>query len=104
MVKYLTSIERTHSMSHFNNKKTKNSYCVCSPLLPQESALEEMVQQVGVMVGFVSKPKVIRDGHAAMCILRPPSAKELSQETKKAAAPQANAVDSADQTEGKFSA
>lgn len=37
-----------------------------------------MVQQIEVMVGFVSKPKVIRDGQAAMCILRPPSKKELS--------------------------
>uniref|UniRef100_A0A8C6SYH8 Mitochondrial translational initiation factor 3 n=1 Tax=Neogobius melanostomus TaxID=47308 RepID=A0A8C6SYH8_9GOBI len=27
--------------------------------------------------GFVSQPTVIRDGQAAMCILRPPSAKEL---------------------------
>lgn len=33
-------------------------------------------------VAFVSKPKVIRDGQAAMCILRPPSAKELSQQAK----------------------
>lgn len=41
-----------------------------------------MVQQVGVMVGFVSKPKAIRDGRAAMCILRLPSAKELSQKGK----------------------
>lgn len=38
------------------------------------------------MVGFVSKPKVIRDGQAAMCILRPPSAKELSQKGKSSAA------------------
>lgn len=44
-----------------------------------------MVQQMGIMVGFVSKPKVIRDGQAAMCILRPPSAKELSQKNKAAA-------------------
>lgn len=41
---------------------------------------------MGVMVGFVSKPKVIRDGQAAMCILRPPSAKELSQIRKSSAA------------------
>lgn len=109
MVTYLTSIVRTHSMSNFdfkkNQKKPKNSYCVCSPLPPQESALEEMVQQLGVTVGFISKPKVIRDGHAAMCILRPPSAKELSQkEKKKAAAPQPDTVNSTDQTEGKSSA
>lgn len=35
-----------------------------------------------MMVGFVSKPKAIRDGQAATCILRLPSAKELSQEGK----------------------
>ncbi|KAG7999269.1 Translation initiation factor IF-3 [Nibea albiflora] len=45
--------------------------------------LEEMVQQIEVMVGFVSKPQVVRDGRAALCILRPPSAKELSQKGKK---------------------
>ncbi|XP_061668042.1 translation initiation factor IF-3, mitochondrial isoform X2 [Syngnathoides biaculeatus] len=44
--------------------------------------LEQMVQQMEVMVGFVSKPKVIREGQAAMCILRPPSAKELSKRDK----------------------
>ncbi|KAE8286721.1 Translation initiation factor IF-3, mitochondrial [Larimichthys crocea] len=48
-----------------------------------DTTLEEMVQQMGVMVGFVSKPKVVRDGRAAMCVLRPPSAKELSQKGKK---------------------
>lgn len=45
-----------------------------------------MVQQMGVMVGYVSKPKVIRDGQAAMCILRLLSAKELSQKEKNKAA------------------
>lgn len=91
-------IPHIHSNFDFKN-------CVRSPLLPQDSALEEMVQQLGVTVGFISKPKVIRDGHAAMCILRPPSAKELSQkEKKRAAAPQPDTVDSTDQTEGKFSA
>ncbi|TKS76369.1 Translation initiation factor IF-3, mitochondrial [Collichthys lucidus] len=48
-----------------------------------DTTLEEIVQQMGVMVGFVSKPKVVRDGRAAMCVLRPPSAKELSQKGKK---------------------
>ncbi|XP_054474778.1 translation initiation factor IF-3, mitochondrial [Anoplopoma fimbria] len=47
-----------------------------------DTTLEQIVQQMEVMVGFVSKPKTIRDGHAAMCILRPPSAKELSQNKK----------------------
>lgn len=41
-----------------------------------------MVQQMEVMVGFVSKPKVTREGQAAMCVLRPPSAKELSKRDK----------------------
>lgn len=40
------------------------------------------MQQMEAMVGFVSKPKAIRDGQAAMCVLRPPSAKELSQKQK----------------------
>ncbi|XP_051909279.1 translation initiation factor IF-3, mitochondrial isoform X2 [Hippocampus zosterae] len=44
--------------------------------------LEQMVQQMEVMVGFVSKPKVTREGQAAMCVLRPPSAKELSKRDK----------------------
>lgn len=71
-------------------------------LFPQESTLEEMVQQIEVMVGFVAKPKVIRDGQAAMCILRPPSAKELSQKEKKKAAAdsQSKTVDHTDKTEG----
>ncbi|XP_054618443.1 translation initiation factor IF-3, mitochondrial [Dunckerocampus dactyliophorus] len=41
--------------------------------------LQQIVEQMEVMVGFVSKPKVIRDGQAATCVLRPPSAKELSK-------------------------
>ncbi|XP_057679433.1 translation initiation factor IF-3, mitochondrial isoform X2 [Corythoichthys intestinalis] len=44
--------------------------------------LEQIVQQMEVMVGYVSKPRVIREGKAAMCILRPPSAKELSRRDK----------------------
>ncbi|CAL8314578.1 unnamed protein product [Lota lota] len=47
-----------------------------------DQTLEEMVQQMPVTVGFVSKPKVIRDGRA-MCILRPPSAKELLSQKEK---------------------
>lgn len=60
--------------------------------VPRESAvnldatLEQIVEQMEVMVGFVSRPKVIRDGQAAVCILRPPSAKELSQKGKNKAA------------------
>ncbi|KAJ0061003.1 hypothetical protein NL108_004720 [Boleophthalmus pectinirostris] len=48
-----------------------------------DSHLENLVQQMEVDFGYVSKPKVIRDGQAAMCILRPPSAKELAQKPKK---------------------
>ncbi|XP_026173975.1 translation initiation factor IF-3, mitochondrial [Mastacembelus armatus] len=47
-----------------------------------DTTLEQIVQQMEVMVGFVSRPKVVREGRAAMCILRPPSAKELSQKEK----------------------
>lgn len=49
---------------------------------PQDTTLEQMVQQMEVAVGFVSKPSVIRDGQAAMCILRPLSAKELLKQQK----------------------
>lgn len=90
---------------HCMDTQLESLIVMWSSLLLQESALEEMVQQVGVTVGFISKPKVIRDGHAAMCILRPPSAKELSQkEKKKATPPQPDLVDNADQTEGKVTA
>uniref|UniRef100_A0A3B4AJN0 Translation initiation factor 3 N-terminal domain-containing protein n=1 Tax=Periophthalmus magnuspinnatus TaxID=409849 RepID=A0A3B4AJN0_9GOBI len=47
------------------------------------SSRNSTVQQMEVDFGYVSKPKVIRDGQAAMCILRPPSAKELAQKSKK---------------------
>uniref|UniRef100_A0A1A8GQR8 Translation initiation factor IF-3, mitochondrial n=1 Tax=Nothobranchius korthausae TaxID=1143690 RepID=A0A1A8GQR8_9TELE len=47
-----------------------------------DAALEQMVEQINTTVGFVSKPKVIKDGRAAMCILRPPSAKELLEKRK----------------------
>ncbi|XP_071024325.1 translation initiation factor IF-3, mitochondrial [Oncorhynchus clarkii lewisi] len=49
---------------------------------PLDTTLEQMVQQIEGLVGFVSKPKVIRDGRAAMCILRPPSVKELREMNK----------------------
>ncbi|KAM9703294.1 translation initiation factor IF-3, mitochondrial [Menidia menidia] len=51
-----------------------------------DATLEQMVEQMDVMLGFVSKPKVVRDGQAAVCILRPPSAKELLQQRKDKAA------------------
>lgn len=66
---------------------------------PQDATLEEMVEQMGVMVGFVSKPKVIRDGQAAMCILRPPSAKELSQKEKTGATALQSATSSSKATQ-----
>ncbi|KAG9351376.1 hypothetical protein JZ751_022625 [Albula glossodonta] len=47
---------------------------------PLDSRLEEMVKQMPVIVGFVSKPKVIRNGRAAMCIVRSPTEKEVSQQ------------------------
>lgn len=80
-----------------------------SVFFPQDTTLEQIVQQMEVMVGFVSKPKVIRDGQAAMCVLRPPSAKELLQKEKnKTAAPQSDSstqsntspVSNTDTTEG----
>lgn len=50
--------------------------------LIQDLTLDQMVQQMDALVGFVSKPKVIREGKAAMCVIRPLSAKELSQYEK----------------------
>lgn len=53
-----------------------------APAVELDTTLEQMVQQMEVAVGFVSKPSVIRDGQAAMCILRPLSAKELLKQQK----------------------
>ncbi|XP_068199066.1 translation initiation factor IF-3, mitochondrial isoform X2 [Antennarius striatus] len=52
------------------------------PVANLETTLEQMVQQIGIMVGYVSKPQVIQEGKAAMCVLRLPSAKELSKKDK----------------------
>lgn len=71
------------------------------PAAHLDTTLEQIVQQMEVMVGFVSKPKVIRDGQAAMCILRPPSAKELSQNEKSQALQSKDS--SSKTTEGKAS-
>ncbi|XP_069017718.1 translation initiation factor IF-3, mitochondrial [Embiotoca jacksoni] len=77
------------------------------PAVKLDSTLEQMVEQMEILVGFVSPPKVIRDGHAAMCVLRPPSAKELSlkekskaAESQSAKATQTSPDGSTDSTEG----
>lgn len=58
----------------------------CHPSFsPQEATLEQILQKMEVLFGFVSKPKAVREGQAAMCILRPLSAKELSQQKKNTA-------------------
>ncbi|XP_066516889.1 translation initiation factor IF-3, mitochondrial [Hoplias malabaricus] len=44
-----------------------------------DTLLDQMVSAMSVPVGFVSKTRIIREGRAAMCILRPPSNKELQQ-------------------------
>ncbi|XP_033991622.1 translation initiation factor IF-3, mitochondrial [Trematomus bernacchii] len=76
--------------------------------------LQEMVERMEKTVGYVSKPALIQDGQAAMCILRPPSAKDLLNKKKKTAAEvvppgdkstttsesEASAVSSTDTTEG----
>ncbi|XP_061602646.1 translation initiation factor IF-3, mitochondrial [Cololabis saira] len=59
-----------------------------------DEALEQMVEEMDVMVGFISKPKVIREGQAAMCILRPPSAKELLQKERSKAAEESQSASS----------
>lgn len=48
-----------------------------------DTTLESLLQQLEVDFGFVSQPIVIQNGQAARCILRPPSAKELAQKSKK---------------------
>uniref|UniRef100_UPI0037E96D9A translation initiation factor IF-3, mitochondrial n=1 Tax=Semicossyphus pulcher TaxID=241346 RepID=UPI0037E96D9A len=68
-----------------------------------ETTLEQIVQQMDVMVGFVSKPKAIRDGQAAMCVLRPPSAKDLAQLQKDKAAASQSDDSSSEATQGKTS-
>lgn len=73
-------LEKKHHIK-FTLRSEKNS-----PAVNLETTLEQMMQQMGVTVAFVSKPKVIRDGKAAMCVIRRPSAKELSQKTKNKAA------------------
>lgn len=67
---------------------------------PQDSTLEQIVQQMEGTVGFVSKPQVVRDGRAAMCVLRPPSAKELAQEKSRSKASAAAAGSDASTGDG----
>ncbi|XP_029281224.1 translation initiation factor IF-3, mitochondrial isoform X2 [Cottoperca gobio] len=70
------------------------------PAVNLDTNLEQMVQQMKVMVGFVSKPTVIQDGKAATCILRPPSAKDLlSQKQKEKTAASQSADSSSKDTE-----
>uniref|UniRef100_A0A1A7WCN3 Translation initiation factor IF-3, mitochondrial n=1 Tax=Iconisemion striatum TaxID=60296 RepID=A0A1A7WCN3_9TELE len=66
-----------------------------------DAALEQMVEQINTMVGFVSKPKVIKDGRAAMCVLRPPSAKELSQKKKEKDAESQSIISASEDTQSK---
>ncbi|XP_068609808.1 translation initiation factor IF-3, mitochondrial [Brachionichthys hirsutus] len=56
------------------------------PAANLDRTLEQMVQQMDVMVGYVSTPKVIRDGKAAMCVLRQPTAKDLCKKNHSKAA------------------
>lgn len=44
-----------------------------------DTILEQMLQQLEVTIGFVSKPQITRDGKVVRCIVRPASVKELSQ-------------------------
>lgn len=45
-----------------------------------------MVGRIPAPLGFVNKPKLIREGRAASCVLRPPSAKELQAQGTRPAA------------------
>ncbi|KAK3509424.1 hypothetical protein QTP70_034181 [Hemibagrus guttatus] len=51
-----------------------------------DSILDEMVGRITAPLGFVNKPKLIREGRAASCVLRPPSAKELQAQGTRPAA------------------
>ncbi|XP_058239779.1 translation initiation factor IF-3, mitochondrial [Hemibagrus wyckioides] len=51
-----------------------------------DSILDEMVGRIPAPLGFVNKPKLIREGRAASCVLRPPSAKELQAQGTRPAA------------------
>ncbi|XP_022522112.2 translation initiation factor IF-3, mitochondrial [Astyanax mexicanus] len=46
------------------------------------TVLDQMVEKISVPVGFVSTSRLISEGRAATCILRPPSAKELAKAAK----------------------
>ncbi|KAF4113698.1 translation initiation factor IF-3, mitochondrial [Onychostoma macrolepis] len=46
---------------------------------PVDKVLTQMVEDISVPVGFVSKPSVVRGGRAATCVLRLASAKELQK-------------------------
>ncbi|TNN60639.1 Translation initiation factor IF-3, mitochondrial [Liparis tanakae] len=72
-----------------------------APAVELDTTLEQMVQQMEVAFGFVSKPSVIRDGQAAMCILRPLSAKELlkKQKDQDAASPPDDSTSSSTESE-----
>lgn len=74
-----------------------------APAVNPDATLEQLVQQMEVTVGFVSKPKAIRDGKAAMCVIRPLSAKELSQKEKNKAAASQSDDSSSKATESKTS-
>ncbi|XP_061741630.1 translation initiation factor IF-3, mitochondrial [Nerophis ophidion] len=47
-----------------------------------DKELERMLEQIEAKVGFVYQPKLVHKGQAAICVLRPPSAKELSKKQK----------------------
>lgn len=57
-----------------------------APEVVLDTTLKQMLEQMEMMVGFVSMPTVKADGKEAICIVRPPSAKELSQKGKNKAA------------------
>ncbi|XP_062844779.1 translation initiation factor IF-3, mitochondrial isoform X2 [Trichomycterus rosablanca] len=61
-----------------------------------DSTLDDMVASLTVPFGYVSKPKLIREGRAASCVLRPPSAKELQQQAAKNKAEESTKVPESD--------
>lgn len=49
----------------------------------QDLVLEQIVEQMNITMGFVSRPKVVKEGRTATCVLRPLSKKELLKKRQK---------------------
>uniref|UniRef100_A0A8B9J7U9 Translation initiation factor 3 N-terminal domain-containing protein n=1 Tax=Astyanax mexicanus TaxID=7994 RepID=A0A8B9J7U9_ASTMX len=72
-----------HSNPHSNARiKSRRTSFLHSRDSYSNKILDQMVEKISVPVGFVSTSRLISEGRAATCILRPPSAKELAKAAK----------------------